>query len=75
MRRALKEIPMPPLVAFGVVVAGLYLARRLVKRELARVGRILERAAAPPPKSKGDIDLERDPATGVYRLGGSNPDA
>lgn len=57
---------MPPVVALALVGAGLYVAGRMLKREMARVASTLERAEAKPKPV--EIHLDRDPATGVYRL-------
>jgi hypothetical protein len=57
---------MPPVLALALLGAGLYVAGRLVKREMARVADALDRSdkAARPV----EIRLKRDPQTGVYRL-------
>ncbi len=57
---------MPPVVALALVGAGLYLAGRLIKREMARVAATLETTDAEPKPI--EILLDRDPGTGVYRL-------
>ncbi|HUG62509.1 MAG TPA: hypothetical protein VMP03_11720 [Methylomirabilota bacterium] len=57
---------MPPVVALALLGAGLYVAGRIVKREMARVARTLEQTSAEPKPI--EIRLDRDPSTGVYRL-------
>lgn len=59
---------MPPVVALAALGAGVYLAARLVKREMARVARSLEQAGGQPKPV--EIRLDRDPRTGVYRMKG-----
>jgi hypothetical protein len=57
---------MPPVLALALVGAGVYIAGRLVKREMARVADVLDRSdkAVKPV----EIRLQRDPRTGVYRV-------
>ena len=56
---------MPPLVVLAVAGAGLYVAGRFIKREMARAARSIEEANRQPKAI--EIRLERDPTTGVYR--------
>lgn len=55
---------MPPMVGLALLGAGLYVAVRLIRREMARVGDMLDRTQARPQPI--EIRLERDPRTGVY---------
>ena len=59
---------MPPLIALAVAGAGLYVAGRFIKSEMARVARTLEEAGRKPKPI--EIKLDRDPGTGVYRYKG-----
>ncbi|BBE70932.1 hypothetical protein [Oharaeibacter diazotrophicus] len=59
---------MPPLIALALVGAGLYVAGRFVKTEMARVAEVLARNEAKPKPI--EIRLDRDPGTGVYRYKG-----
>jgi len=55
---------MPQLIVAGLVVAGGWLAMKLLKTQGERIGEALREAEkANPPKDT----LERDPATGRYR--------
>lgn len=60
---------MPPLIALAATGAGLYLAGRLVRREMARVARALAEAGRPEPRPV-EIKLDRDPRTGIWRMKG-----
>lgn len=57
---------MPPLVALGLAGAGLYVAGRFLKREMARIGQFLEDANREPKRI--EIPLEKNPRTGVYQM-------
>ncbi|WP_181699217.1 hypothetical protein [Chthonobacter albigriseus] len=57
---------MPPLVALALAGAGLYVAGRFVKREMARIGHMLEEANREPKRVV--IPLEKNPRTGVYQM-------
>ena len=54
---------MPQLIVIGVLVAGGWIAWKAVKREMARVGRELDRARGRPSET-----LTQDPQTGKYRV-------
>jgi hypothetical protein len=54
---------MPQLIIAAVLVVGGLLAWRVVKREMARVGREVERARGLPTET-----LTQDPKTGRYRV-------
>lgn len=56
---------MPPLFALTLAGAGLYLAGRFVKSEMARVAHLLEESNR--PLKRVEIRLSKDPRTGVYR--------
>jgi hypothetical protein len=55
---------MPPVIAIVLIGAGLYVAGRIVRREMQRIARTLEQQDARPV----EIRLHRDPQTGVYRI-------
>lgn len=57
---------MPPLVALGLAAAGLYVAGRFIKNEMARIGQLLEASGQEPKRI--EIPLEKDPRTGVYQM-------
>lgn len=57
---------MPPLVALALAGAGLYIAGRFVKREMARIGTLLDETQKEPKRVV--LPLEKDPRTGVYQL-------
>jgi len=54
---------MPQLIIIGAVLAGGGMAWKAVKREMARVGRELDRARGRPTET-----LMQDPKTGKYRV-------
>jgi hypothetical protein len=54
---------MPHLLIAGAVLVGGYYVFRIVKREMARVGREVEATRKRPAET-----LTRDPATGRYRV-------
>jgi hypothetical protein len=53
---------MPQLIIVAALVAGGWIAWKAVKREMARVGRDLDRARGRPTET-----LTQDPKTGRYR--------
>ena len=55
---------MPQLIIIAAVLAGGWLAWKGVKREMARVGRELDRARGRPTET-----LTQDPKTGKYKVG------
>ena len=54
---------MPQLILIGAVMVGGWLAWKAVKREMARVGRELDRARDRPTAT-----LTQDPKTGKYKV-------
>jgi hypothetical protein len=54
---------MPQLLIVGAAIVGGWYAWKLLKREMARIDRELESVRDRPKET-----LERDPATGRYRL-------
>ena len=56
---------MPQLIIIGAVLAGGWIAWKAVKREMARVGRELDRARGRPTET-----LMQDPKTGKYKVKG-----
>jgi hypothetical protein len=54
---------MPQLIIIGIVLVGGWLAWKALKREMARVGRDLDRARGRPTET-----LTQDPETGKYKL-------
>lgn len=59
---------MPPLIALALAGAGLYVAGRFVKSEMARVAAALREGERRPKPI--EIRLDRDRETGVYRYKG-----
>jgi hypothetical protein len=59
---------MPPVLALAAVGAGLIVAGRLARREMARVARLLAKDRNAGADGT-EIRLHRDPKTGVYRIG------
>ncbi len=53
---------MPQLIIVAAIVAGGWFVWKVVKREMARVGRELDRARGQPTET-----LTQDPKTGRYR--------
>jgi hypothetical protein len=56
---------MPPLAIAVALGAGIYAGLKLIGREMRRVGRLLD----DQPKPIEAVSFERDPESGVYRLG------
>jgi len=54
---------MPRLIIIGVVLIGGWIAWKALKREMARVGRKLDRARGQPTET-----LTQDPKTGKYKV-------
>jgi hypothetical protein len=54
---------MPQLIIIGIVIAGGWMVWKAAKREVARVGRELDRARSRPTET-----LTQDPKTGKYRV-------
>ena len=57
---------MPQLLLLGLVAAGSWYAWKALKREMTRIDDELERERK--AEKRPDATLERDPATGKYRL-------
>ena len=58
---------MPQLLLIGAAVVGGWYAWKTVKREMARIDREVEAVRKEPEET-----LERDPATGRYKLKGKD---
>jgi hypothetical protein len=56
---------MPQLIIVAALIAGGWIAWKAVKREMARVGREIDKARGRPTET-----LEQDPATGRYKVKG-----
>jgi hypothetical protein len=54
---------MPRLIIIGAVLIGGWIAWKALKREMARVGRTLDRARGQPTGT-----LTQDPKTGKYKV-------
>ena len=59
---------MPQFLILLAASAGIFVARRLYRRERQRIAAELARArAAMQPEAEAVVALERDPLTGIYR--------
>jgi hypothetical protein len=54
---------MPQLILIGALIAGGWIAWKALKREMARVGRELDRARGEPTQT-----LTQDPKSGKYKV-------
>ena len=59
---------MPQFLILLAASAGVFVVRRLYRRERQRIAAELARArAAMQPEAEAVVPLERDPLTGIYR--------